>query len=95
VLWTIDATQEALTLKAVTLPKLRVDLEHLRELKENDDRYHSELVLACKGELSETRALLGEAMGLSSTPWYRHPALVAGVSFAVGVITTVVVARSL
>ena len=95
VLWTIDATEEALTLKAVTLPKLKVDLEHLRELRILDGKRHGETLQACHGELRETRGLLTQAMGLSATPWYKEPVVVAGISFISGLVLASVVYRGL
>ena len=95
VLWPNDATEEAIKLKAVVLPKLRVDLEHLQELSVLEKKNHVELMAVCQGELRDTRGLLTQAMGLSATPWYKEPLFVAGSAFVVGVVTTVLVARSL
>ena len=95
VLWTIDATEEALTLKAVTLPKLRVDLEHLGELRILDQKRHMETISACNGELRETRDLLSETMGLVRVPWYKQPLVVAGISFVTGVAATILIVRAL
>ena len=95
VLWTIDATKEALTLKVVTLPKLQVDLEHLGELRILDQKRHAETIQACNGELRETRDLLNETMGLARVPWYKQPVVVAGISFVTGVATTILIVRSL
>ena len=94
-LWPNDATEEAIKLKAVVLPKLRVDLEHLQELSVLEKKNHVELMAVCQGELLDTRGLLTQAMGLSATPWYKEPLFVAGSAFVVGVVTTVLVARSL
>ena len=77
------------------MPKLKVDLEHLQELMVLEKRTHGELMQACEGELRDTRGLLTQAMGLSATPWYKQPVVVAGVSFVVGVATTVLIIRSL
>jgi len=95
VLWTLGATEDALTLKAVAFPKLQVDFEHLKELRILDQQRHAETIQACNGELRETRDLLNETMGLVRVPWYRQPVIVAGISFVTGVATTILIVRSL
>ena len=95
VLWPNDATEEAIKLKAVVLPKLKVDLEHLKELSLLEKKNHTELMQVCQGELRETRELFAAAVGFEDPVWYREPLFVAGSAFVIGVVTTVLVARSL
>ena len=95
VLWPNEATEEAILLKAVVMPRLKIDLKHLQELMVLEKKTHGELMQACEGELRDTRDLLTQAMGLSATPWYKEPVFVAGVSFVVGAAVTVLIARAL
>ncbi len=60
-----------------------------------EKKNHSELMTVCNGELRDTRGLLTQALGLSATPWYKEPVVVAGISFVVGVATTVLIVHSL